>query len=58
MIGYAEQRGSSVYAYNSEGSVIWINSGELQGYTSTTVAIRRGSSTYVYGERGEVKFIQ
>lgn len=56
MIGYAEQRGSTVYVYNSNGGIIWTNTGELQGYTASTVAIRRGGTTFVYGERGEIKF--
>ncbi len=58
MIAYAEQRGQSVYVYNERGSNIWINSGELQSFTASTVVIRKGGMTYVYGERGEVKFIR
>lgn len=56
MIGYAEQRGSAVYVYNTNGGILWTNYGELQSYTSSTVVIRRGGTTYVYGERGEIKF--
>lgn len=56
MIGYAEQRGSSVYVYGTNGQLLWQNNGELQSYTSSTVVIRRGGGTYVYGERGELKF--
>ena len=56
MIGYAEQRGSLVYVYNTNGGLLWTNHGELQGYTASTVVIRRGSITFVYGERGELKF--
>ncbi len=58
MISYAEQKGSMVYVYNSNGSILWTNYGELQGYTSSTVVIRRGGTTFVYGERGELKFIR
>lgn len=56
MIGYVEQRGSSIYVYNSNGGLLWANSGELQSYTTSTVVIRRGSTCYVYGEHGELKF--
>lgn len=56
MIGYAEQRGTLVYVYNPNGVVMWTNPGELQSYTTSTVAIRKGGITFVYGERGEIKF--
>ena len=56
MIGYAEQRGTTIYVYNSNGVLMWTNWGELQSYTTSTVVIRRGTITYVYGERGELKF--
>lgn len=58
MIGYAEQRGSDVWAYSENGSYLWTKSGKLMGFTSMTVAVRLGSSTYVYGERGEVKYVR
>ena len=56
MIGYAEQKGSNVYVYNTNGGFIWNRMGTLVGYTSTTVTIRHGSVTYILGERGEIKF--
>ena len=56
MIGYAEQKGSNVYVYNTNGAFIWNRMGTLVGYTSTTVTIKHGSVTYVLGERGEIKF--
>lgn len=56
MISYAEQRGSLIYVYNSNGGLMWTSDGELLSYTTSTVVIRRGSLTYVYGERGELKF--
>lgn len=58
MISYAEQKGSMVYVYNSNGGLMWNNFGELLSYTSSTVVIRRGGTTFVYGERGELKFIR
>lgn len=56
MIGYAEQKGSTVCVYNANGNCLWNRTGTLLGFTSTTVAIKFGSSTYVCGEHGEIKF--
>lgn len=56
MIGYAEQKGSNVYVYNTNGGFMWNRVGTLSSYTSTTVVIKQGSTTYVWGERGEIKF--
>ncbi len=56
MIGFAEQRGSTVYVYDPNGGLMWTNCGEFQNCTASTVVIRRGNTTYVYGERGELKF--
>ena len=56
MIGYAEQKGSNVYVYNTNGGFMWNRVGTLSSYTSTTAVIKQGSTTYVWGERGEIKF--
>lgn len=56
MIGYAEQKGDNVYAYNTNGGFMWNRYGTLVGYTANTVTIKHGSVTYICGERGEVKF--
>ena len=56
MIGFAEQKGNTVYVYKPNGGYMWHRVGILQSYTSTTVVIKHGSITYVCGERGEVKF--
>lgn len=55
-IATATQKGSSVYVYNEKGSLLFSKSGELQGYTSSTVSIRRGSTVYTYDEKGILKF--
>ena len=55
MIGYAEQKGSTVYVYGPNGGYIWHRVGTLLGYTSNAVTIKHGSTTYICGERGEVK---
>lgn len=56
MIGYAEQKDSNVYVYNTNGAFIWNRMGTLLGYTSTTMTIKHGSVTYICSERGEIKF--
>lgn len=55
MIGFAEQKGPTVYVYNSNGGYMWHRDGILLSYTSTQVVIKRYSSIYVCGEHGEVK---
>lgn len=52
MISVAVQRGSTVYVYNEKNIQIFARTGELYGYTSTTVSIKRGSTVYVYNEKG------
>lgn len=54
----AKQNGSSVYVYDDKGSVMFIRTGTLMGFTSSTVSIQNGSSLYVYDEHGSVKFIR
>ena len=49
-IGMAVQRGSTVYVYDERNHTLWTRSGELQGYTGTTVNIKIGSSIYMYDE--------
>ena len=56
MIAIAKQEGSSVRVYDERGSFMFQKSGELQGYTSTTVSIKEGSSIRVYDEKGSFKF--
>ncbi len=52
----AEQKGSYVYAYDECGTIIFTKSGQLMGYTSSTVAVKQGSTTYVFDEKGNIKF--
>jgi hypothetical protein len=51
-IANAVQRGSSVYVYDEKGRQLTVLSGELHGYTGSSVSIKRGSSIYTYDERG------
>ena len=56
MIGVAKQEGSWVKVYDEKGSFLFSQSGELQGFTSTTVAIKQGSTIKVYNEKGSFQF--
>lgn len=47
MIGYAEQKGSTVYVYGPSGGYIWNRVGTLLGHTTNTVTIKHGSITYI-----------
>lgn len=58
MIGYAEQRGDTVFVYNEHGTVLCMPSGKLVGYTSSTVSVRIGIATFVLDEHGNTKFIK
>ena len=58
MIETAVQRGNNVYAYGKGNRQLFVKSGELHGYTSTTVNIRRGKYIYVYDERGMQKSVK
>lgn len=42
-----------VYLYDSSNKQLCRISGELQGYTATTVTVKKGSSIYVYDETGK-----
>lgn len=56
MIGMAKQQGSNVLVYSETGGFMFNKTGNLVGYTSSTVTVKQGSTTYVYGEHGEIKF--
>ena len=58
MLSFVLQKGSEVYAYNSNGGVLWSKTGILLGYTSDTVTIKMGLTTYVFGERGQILSIK
>ena len=52
MISYAVEKGDNVYVYNEKNVNIFIKSGKLNGYTSTSVSIKRGNSIYVFNDKG------
>lgn len=52
MITTAIQKGSIVYVYGDGNRQLFNKTGELHGYTSSTVSIRKGNVVYTYNERG------
>lgn len=55
-IGSAIQKGSNVYVYNEKGQSLFNRSGELTGFTSTTVTVKKGSSIICYDASGKTLF--
>ena len=56
-IGLCKQSGkNTVTAYDEKGSVLWVKTGILVGYTSDTVSIKSGVIISVYDSRGGCKF--
>ncbi len=51
-ISTAVQRGSWVYVYNEKGAYLTSLSGQLYGFTSSTVSVKRNNWVYVYDEHG------
>ncbi len=56
MIGSALQKGSTVYVYDENGHLLYTKSGDLAGYTGSTVSIRVHNTLYTYDERGRMKY--
>ena len=58
-IGTAKQVGTNVEVYDENGYFKFSHTGQLVGYTSTSVSIKINSNTiYVYDENGNFKFNQ
>ncbi|MDP9412899.1 MAG: hypothetical protein M3Q08_02155 [Pseudomonadota bacterium] len=51
-IGNAVQRGQFVYAMDASGRQLFVQPGELHGFTGSTVNVRRGRFVYTYNEQG------
>lgn len=51
-ISVAVQKGKTVYVYNERNSQLYSKSGELVGYTGSTVNVKRGSFIHTYDEKG------
>jgi len=56
MIATAKQESSQVKVYDEKGNFMFSRSGELVGYTSTTVTIKDGSQNKTYDNKGNFKF--
>lgn len=54
MIDTAIQKGSSVYVYGNGNRMLFVKSGDLYGYTSTSVSVKHGNTVYTYNERGSL----
>ena len=52
MISTAVQKGTWVYVYNEKNVQIMTKSGELHGYTATTVSIKKDGWITTYNEKG------
>jgi len=54
-----QESSSQVYAYDQHGNYMFAVSGELVGYTGSTVTVKPNHSSnqvYVYDEKGHYKF--
>lgn len=54
MIIVAIQKGNQVYVYKERNSLLFIKSGQLQGYTATTVSVKQGNTIYTYNDHGSL----
>ena len=48
----AQQKGNTVYVYDEQNHQIFTHSGELHGYTASTVTIKIGNTLYMYDDKG------
>ncbi len=55
MISVAIQKGNFVYVKNEKNSQTACITGELMGYTSSTVTVKRGNFAYTFDEKGSQK---
>lgn len=51
-IGMAQQKGNVVLVYDENNRQIFMQSGELHGYTSGTVTVKRGNVLLMFDEKG------
>jgi hypothetical protein len=56
MFATAKQESSQINVYDEKGNFMFSRSGELVGYTSTTVTIKEGSQNKTYDSKGNFKF--
>ena len=56
MIAIAKQEGNYVKLFDEKGGYMFCLTGELQGYTATTVSVKEGTSIKVFDDKGAYKF--
>ena len=56
LIATAKQDSSQVRVYDEKGNFLFSKSGELVGYTATTMTIKDGSQNRTYDNKGNFKF--
>ena len=56
MFATAKQESSQINVYDEKGNFMFSRSGELVGYTSTTVTIKEGPQNKTYDSKGNFKF--
>lgn len=54
MIITAIQKGSMVYVYGEHNRLLFTKSGELHGYTGSSVSVKKGNMVYTYNDRGSL----
>ena len=54
MIVTAIQKGNSVYVYGERNKLLFTQSGELHGYTGSSVSVKKGDTVYTYNDRGSL----
>lgn len=54
MIITAVQKGSTVYVYGEHNRLLFTKSGELHGYTGSSVSVKKGNTVYTYNDRGSL----
>ena len=54
MIITAIQKGSTVYVYGEHNRLLFTKSGDLHGYTGSSVSVKKGNTVYTYNDRGSL----
>ena len=54
MIVTAIQKGNLVYVYGNGNMLLFTKSGELHGYTGSSVSVKSGNTVYTYNDRGSI----
>lgn len=54
MIVTAIQKGNVVYVYGNGNKLLFTKSGELHGYTGSSVSVKSENTAYTYNDRGSI----